>query len=513
MWPLTYTFSVVRDGSATPVDVSEIQQWIAFDDKPLDDQGIVNPTFRTFTFTPKAAHVGVYTFRVTGTDAGGKSDFVDFKVTVAEVNDAPQLPAVALARQEVDEDATVTYRVPAFTDEETSVLTYTFSVVRVVPNGDDTTVDVSGWVKFDDDPTDDDPNDPLSPTFRTFTFTPTLSTHAGRYKVTVKGEDAGIPGKPKKSVSAEFELEVREVNDEPEPPDAANLPKLPLQAVEDLELIYQVPAFRDEEDDAAGVSLKYSYTVERVDTNGVGTDVSLTWVEFDDDPSDDDPADPLKSIFRQFKFKPSESSHAGDYRFRVTATDAGIGDDDTTEKSAFVEFMLKVIAGNDLPEGQTLPNQGVTEDTPETYSFPKFTDEETSDLTHTASWVRKNSDGKDIVDADGEKVFEDIPVGSWIAFGEDPDDDTKMKFTFSPDKSWHGGVVYTLRVTADDGQGGKTFKVFLLQVSAENDAPVASSLVAQDDVVEDTPSIYVFDAFDGRGGRCGGCVSDVHIFG
>ena len=271
-------------------------------------------------------------------------------MTVAEVNDAPQLPAVALARQEVDEDATVTYRVPAFTDEETSVLTYTFSVVRVVPNGDDTTVDVSGWVKFDDDPTDDDPNDPLSPTFRTFTFTPTLSTHAGRYKVTVKGEDAGIPGKPKKSVSAEFELEVREVNDEPEPPDAANLPKLPLQAVEDLELIYQVPAFRDEEDDAAGVSLKYSYTVERVDTNGVGTDVSLTWVEFDDDPSDDNLADPLKSIFRQFKFKPSESSHAGDYRFRVTATDAGIGDDADHQEEYREECVCGVHAEGDSGE-------------------------------------------------------------------------------------------------------------------------------------------------------------------
>ena len=34
---LTYSYTVVRDGSATPVDVSEIQQWIAFDDEATDD--------------------------------------------------------------------------------------------------------------------------------------------------------------------------------------------------------------------------------------------------------------------------------------------------------------------------------------------------------------------------------------------------------------------------------------------------------------------------------------------
>ena len=80
--------------------------------------------------------------------------------------------------------------------------------------------------------------------------------------------------------------------------------------------------------------------------------------------------------------------------------------------------MLKVIAVNDLPEGEALPNQSVTEDTPETYSFPKFTDEETSAsaLEHTASWVRKDSDGNDMKDADGEKVFVDLTDDDWIEF-------------------------------------------------------------------------------------------------
>ena len=433
---------------------------------------------RTFTFTPEAAHVGSHTLRVTGTDAGGKSAFVEFDVVVSAVNDAPKPPTVALARQEVDEDATVTYRVPAFTDEETSVLAYTFEVVR---DGSATAVsasEIEQWIDFDDDPSDDDP---LSPTFRTFTFTPKLSSHAGKYEVTVVATDAGIGGdvNTKESVSAMFELEVAEVNDVPEPPDAATLKNQ--EALEGLDLTYEVPKFTDEEDDAASKDLTY---VAQLVLSGMPGDLPL-WIKFDKNT-------------RTFTFEPDESSLAGDYRLRVTATDDGIGDDsaarELSKESAYVEFMLKVIAVNDLPEGEALPNQSVTEDTPETYSFPKFTDEESSALVHTALWVRKDSDGNDIEDADGEKVFEDIPVGSWIAFGEDPDDDTKMKFTFSPDKSWHAGV-YTLRVTADDGQGGKSSKTFSLQVSPENDAPVASSLVAQDDVVENTPSIYVFDAF------------------
>ena len=77
---------------------------------------------RTFTFTPtESSHVGSHTLRVRGADSGGLSDFVDFVVTVAEVNDAPETSKVA--NQEVDEDVasdhkTVTYQVPAFTDEE-----------------------------------------------------------------------------------------------------------------------------------------------------------------------------------------------------------------------------------------------------------------------------------------------------------------------------------------------------------------------------------------------------------
>ena len=44
------------------------------------------------------------------------------------------------------------------------MLTYTFSVVRVVPNVDDTPVsasEIQQWIDFDDDPSDDDPLSPM----------------------------------------------------------------------------------------------------------------------------------------------------------------------------------------------------------------------------------------------------------------------------------------------------------------------------------------------------------------
>ena len=204
--------------------------WIKFD---ADSS---SATFRTFTFTPSdSSHVGDHTLRVTGTDDGGKSDFVEFKVTVAEVNDVPKKPVAGLADpDDVDEDTSSTYKFDAFTDEETSPLTYTFSVQRVVGN---VKTDVSPkWITL------------VSAT-RTFTFTPTLSTHAGTYEVTVVATDAGIGGdaaakkNTEKSAEDVFELVVSAVNDAP----VASI--VPEQKVdEDATVTYQVLPFTDEDE-------------------------------------------------------------------------------------------------------------------------------------------------------------------------------------------------------------------------------------------------------------------------
>ena len=457
---LTYSYTVERVVSGVKTDVSGPEiEWIEFDDNPLDDLGNVNPTFRTFTFTPTlSSHAGKYEVTVKGEDAGiggddssKKSVSEKFVLTVLEFNDAPVASALKdhLLTDAVVEDTEITYKFDAFTDEETSPLAYSYTVVRVV-SGIET--DVSPlWIDF-------------VATTRTFTFKPDKSWHAGTYEVTVKGEDAGIPGKPKKSISAEFELEVKAVNDPPVAPFSEEVRK---GVEEGGTMTYRVPAFTDEENDRAGAPLAYSYTVVRVAPNGDETAVSVSerrqWVKFDDKPLDDQGN--LNPTFREFTFTPSESRHKGEYRVRVFAQD-------TSGLETSVQFMLTVGEFNDKPVASTLVGRTVVEDTPSTYVFDAFTDEETSALTYTAFWAEEGTES-----TAGEKVFVDLPDDGWIAFGAVDGDATKMQFAFKPHKSWHTGK-HTLRVVGTDaGIGGdpdtkkSDFAEFVLEVVDFNDAP------------------------------------------
>ena len=484
---LTYSYTVVRvvSGVKTAVSGPEIE-WIEFDDNPLDDLGNVNPTFRTFTFTPSdSSHAGKYEVTVKGEDAGiggddssKKSVSEKFVLTVLEFNDAPVASALKdhLLTDAVVEDTEITYKFDAFEDEETSPLAYSYTVVRVEDDGSET--DVSPlWIDF-------------VATTRTFTFKPDKSWHAGTYEVTVKGEDAGIPGKPKKSISAEFELEVKAVNDRPVAPFSEEVRK---GVEEGGTMTYRVPAFTDEENDRAGAPLAYSYTVVRVAPNGDDSGVCFggQWVEFDDKPQRR-PRQP-QSDFSEFTFTPSESRHKGEYRVRVFAQD-------TSGLETSVQFMLTVGEFNDKPVASSLVGRTVVEDTPSTYVFDAFTDEETSALTYTAFWAAEGTDS-----TAGEKVFVDLPDDGWIAFGAVDGDATKMQFAFKPHKSWHTGK-HTLRVVGTDaGIGGdpdtkkSDFAEFVLEVVDFNDAPVASSLAAhtvQEDVDEAHASVtYPVGAF------------------
>ena len=83
---------------------------------------------------------------------------------------------------------------------------------------------------------------------RRFTFKPHWSWHAGKYKVRVQGEDAGIGGKPKKSDFAEFVLEVLDFNDAPV---ASTLQDQHVD--EDMTASYRFKAFTDEETPSSGL--------------------------------------------------------------------------------------------------------------------------------------------------------------------------------------------------------------------------------------------------------------------
>ena len=456
-------------GQALPGD------WIEFDEAT-----------RTFTFTPEAiTHVGSHTLRVRGTDSGGLWVEEDFKLEVSAVNDAPEKPAAGLDDQTVAEHATVTYVVPAFTDEEDDAagvpLTYTFEVVRVGDDDIETAVSVSErkqWVKFDDNP--------LSATFRTFTFTPHRSWHAGKYKVRVKGEDAGIGGDDatKKSAIAEFMLTVGEFNDVPV---ASSLAAHTVQEDVDKEhasATYLVPKFTDEEEDKASRSLLYtafwaeknSAGNDRVDANGKKVFVSLpTWIVFD-------------GLKRRFTFDPDKSWHAGRHTLRVVGTEKGISGKPAA-KSDSADFILEVLDFNDAPVASSLQDQQVDEDTTATYRFKAFTDEETSSsgLVYSAhllvfpsssagevlfegspaSEERSSSSEGSVRPRRVSSVHTEASLPDWISF-----DGGQRLFRFSPETGAHVGR-HVLRIRARDASGKTETEDFTLHVSATNDAPKA----------------------------------------
>ena len=289
---------------------------LSFEEDPDDD------TKMKFTFSPdKSWHAGVYTLRVTADDGQGGETSKVFLLQVSRDNDKPV--ASSLANQDdVVEDTSSTYEFDAFTDEENDAagvsLKYTFSVVRVVGN---VKTDVSPlWIT-------------LVSTTRTFTFTPSDSSHAGSYKVTVVGTDAGG-----KKASAEFTLTVGAFNDKPVVASSPE-PHTVQEVDEDMEVLaadtrYEFPAFTDEEDDAAGVPLTYTFSVVRV-VSGVKSAVSPTWITF-------------VAATRTFTFTPSASLDVGEYEVTVVGADAGIPGN-PTPKSVSAKFVLTVSEFNDVP--------------------------------------------------------------------------------------------------------------------------------------------------------------------
>ena len=267
---------------------------------------------RRFTFeADKSWHAGRHTLRVVGTDEGipdapaAKSAFAEFVLEVLDFNDAPV--ASTLVDQKVAEDTTASYRFDAFTDEEegkvSRSLLYTALWAekdsagndKVDADGKQTFVSLPRWIVFDG-------------LKRRFTFDPDKSWHAGRHTLRVVGTEKGISGKPTpKSAIAEFVLDVEEVNDAPV---ASSLTEQKVR--EDVDeahasATYLVPKFTDEEDDAAGVPLKYRAFWASKDgdgedvVDGAGEKVLVDlpeWIPFDPET-------------RTFTFRPDEDSHAG----------------------------------------------------------------------------------------------------------------------------------------------------------------------------------------------------------
>ena len=136
-------------------------------------------------------------------------------LTVGEFNDVPVASSLVgrTVVEDVDStDPTSIYVFDAFTDEETSALTYAASwAAEGTDNdaGEKVFVDLPEWIVFgavDGDATK-----------MQFAFKPHKSWHAGQHTLRVVGEDEGIGGDDatKKSAIAEFMLTVGAFNDVP----------------------------------------------------------------------------------------------------------------------------------------------------------------------------------------------------------------------------------------------------------------------------------------------------------
>jgi YD repeat-containing protein len=168
---LAYTASAA-DGSALPA-------WLNF-----------NAATRTFSGTPQNADVGSLSLKIVATDIAGASANCVFKLTVADVNDAPVL-VQAVAGQAAVQDQAWTFTLPAgtFTDPD---LGDTLSYSATLASG----AALPSWLTFDG-------------TTRTFRGVP-LNANVGALSLEVTATDGqGL------STSDAFALTVANINDAP----------------------------------------------------------------------------------------------------------------------------------------------------------------------------------------------------------------------------------------------------------------------------------------------------------
>ena len=170
------------------------------------------------------------------------------------------------------------------------------------------------------------------------------------------------------------------------------------------------------------------------------------------------------------------------------------------------EFEVVVTAVNNV--SSLADPDPVVEDTPYTYVFSKFTDEEddAAGVAYHAFWASKDGDGEDVARRDGVRASSGV-------------DTVRSRDTHIHIPSQRGLAcgVHTLRVVGEDagiGSDAETKKRshadFVLRVESVNDAPVASPLQDQK-VAEDSSASHRFEAFTDEETSSSGLVYSAHF--
>jgi Ca2+-binding RTX toxin-like protein len=293
-----------------------LPQWLRFD-----------AITRTFSGTPLNEDVGSLNLQITATDAAGTSASATFTLTVANVNDAPDL-VDALGKQEATEDQVWSFMVPAgtFADADAGdILNYSATLA----NG----AALPAWIRFD-------------AATRTFTGTP-LNADVGSLSIKVNAIDSAGA-----SASTSFELSVTNVNDSPV---VAQAPA-DQTAIEDQSWTFTVPAGTFADVDAGD-------TLSLVAKLANGSELP-TWIQFD-------------STSRTFSGTPG-NSEVGSYMLKIVATDAA-------GASATAGVNLTVENVNDAPTAVgSLTNWSALAGNATTYTLPSaaFADVDVGDVLH-----------------------------------------------------------------------------------------------------------------------------------
>jgi Ca2+-binding RTX toxin-like protein len=309
---LTYT-ATLDNGNALP-------SWLTF-----------NAATRTFSGTPGNNNVGEINVKVTATDIAGQSVSDTFKLTVANVNDAPIL-VNAIADQNATEDSVFSFTIPAnaFADIDAGdTLTYS----ATLDNGDA----LPSWLIF-------------NAATRTFSGVP-ADENVGAIDIKVTATDGSGA-----SVSDTFKLTVTNINDAPVLLDAI----ADQNATEDSLFSFTIPANAFTDIDA-GDTLTYSATLD----NG---NALPSWLTFN-------------ASTGTFSGTPG-NNNVGAIDIKVTATDgSGATVSDT--------FKLTVANVNDAPTLQNaIADQNATEDSAFSFTIPAnaFTDIDAGDtLTYSVT--------------------------------------------------------------------------------------------------------------------------------
>ena len=298
--------------------LNPLPSWLSF------DEGM-----RTFSGTPRKAHVGEYEIQVTVSDGTAAAKKAVFTLTVElPPNGSPVAPE--LTAQTATEDQAFSNEVPEFDDPEDGTVTY---AAALVDGGT-----LPGWLSF-------------NATSRKLSGTPLESDTPASHTIRITATDDGSPSK---SSSATFTLTVVEVNDAP-----------------------STPSLTDQD---ALVSRPFSYTFAAV-TDPEGGDITYTasvgengelpsWLLFDADgltlsgtPGESDA--PAELVIRITAIDDADPPLASSTDFTLTVSQQNGAPQAVDDTATVAEGHALTIPSSDLlandsdPDGQTLVITGV----------------------------------------------------------------------------------------------------------------------------------------------------------